>query len=245
MLTRLGSESRVIASVPGHFVVLLCVTVPLVACAERPAPDAPAPISGLQQGPSADALRRLTADCKQVSRGLYKLHVNGEETVPVCGLEGAVFWTADLDVDCDGRESPRCNRHVDPDYQSETAAHDSAGQPLDAAAVPYVVVPAPSDRWSYKDSGLRVGHSVVAVIYGDRVAYGILGDVGPKALLGEASYAMAECLGMASNPRHGGVDKGVLYVAFTGKEGEAGRPDDAADIERLGRRLAARLAPAR
>jgi hypothetical protein len=224
-------------------VAALCASLGAVGCSQssaqealRPAPSAPAP-----DGPSADALRGVVANCKQVSSGLFKVDSYGDANVPVCGLGGAVFWTADLDVDCDGRESTRCNGRADPDYQAETAAHDAHGQPLDAAALPYVVVPGVSDRWSYKDAGLRVGRSVVAVVYGNRVVYGVIGDVGPKALLGEASYAMAERLGMSPDPRKGGVDKGVLYIAFTGPEGEIKRADDTAEAERTGRRAAGRL----
>jgi hypothetical protein len=216
---------------------------PRAPSAETPALAATAPAtgSGAESPPTADAVRAATKECKQVSSGLYKLDAKGEDKVPVCGREGAVFWTADLDVDCDGRESTRCNKKADPDYQSETAAHDSHGDSLDAAAVPYVVVPGVSDRWSYKAAGLRVGRSVVAVVHGDRVAYGVIGDVGPKALLGEASYAMASRLGMDPDPRRGGADGGVLYVAFTGADGEVQKPEDTAEVERAGKRLAARL----
>lgn len=217
-----------------------------VPAAEAPAAGTSAPAATAAQAPaegapSADALRKATAECKQVSEGLFKLDRKGDESVPVCGREGAVFWTADLDVDCDGRESDKCNKKADPDYQAETAAHDSHGEPLDAAAVPYVVVPAPSERWSYKSAGLRAGRSVVAVIHGDRVAYGVIGDVGPKALLGEASYAMAERLGLDPDPRRGGAAKGVVYVAFTGEGGEVKKPEDAAEVQRVGERMARRL----
>lgn len=224
---------------------LLLATSSLSACSEPHAPDvAPPPLANgalVEEAPGADALRGATAECKQVSKGLFKLDAKGEEKVPVCGREGAVFWTADLDVDCDGRASEQCNARADPDYQAETAAHDSHGEPLDAAATPYVVVPAPSDRWSYKASGLRVGHSVVAVVHGDRVVYGVIGDVGPKALLGEASHAMAARLGLDPNPRRGGAESDVLYVAFPGPDGEVKRPEDAAEVERVGKRMAARL----
>jgi hypothetical protein len=57
--------------------------------------------------------------------------------------------------------------------------------------------------------------SVVAVLYQDHVEYGPLGDIGPTAIIGEASYAMAAALGMNPNPSSGGVGSGVTYIAFT------------------------------
>lgn len=59
--------------------------------------------------------------------------------------------------------------------------------------------------------------SVVAVIYRRRLVFGVLGDVGPRGNIGEASYAMAEELGIDPDPRAGGVDRGVTYIAFTGE----------------------------
>jgi hypothetical protein len=44
----------------------------------------------------------------------------------------------------------------------------------------------------------------------------VLGDVGPTAEIGEASYAMASALGIDPDPSTGGVDGGVAYIAFTG-----------------------------
>lgn len=211
----------------------------LTACERAGSPRSPSAVEG-PKVPSADALRAATAACKQVSTGKYKLDAGADDTVAICGLEGAVFWTADLDVDCDGVESTRCNKKADPDYQADTAAHDSQGNPLNAALLPYVVVPAPGDRWNYKQAGLRLGRSVVAVIHGDRVAFGVIGDVGPRAAIGEASYAMAERLGMSPDPRRGGVASGVTYIAFTGEQGVT-RAEDTAEAERVGAALAAAL----
>src|SRR6185503_2965501 len=113
--------------------------------------------------------------------------------IPICGLPGAVFWKADLDVDCDGKMTAQCNLPTDPAYQNQTAATDSMGQPLDAAALPYVVIPGKSTRFDYSAAGLKMG-SVFAVIYKDTVMYGVAGDIGPTAIIGEASYRMAELL---------------------------------------------------
>jgi hypothetical protein len=60
--------------------------------------------------------------------------------------------------------------------------------------------------------------SVFVVIYNDGLQYGVAGDVGPTALIGEASYRMAELLGIDPDPRTGGTDDPVAYIGFTGAD---------------------------
>src|SRR6185369_16467436 len=127
----------------------------------------------------------------------------------------AVFWEADLDIDCDGKESTQCNLGTDPDFQNQTSATDSHGDPLDSASLPFVVVPLPSARFDASAAGLEFG-SVIAVIYRDKVEYGVFGDEGPTSIIGEASVAMATSLGIDADPSTGGADGGVSYIAFTG-----------------------------
>jgi hypothetical protein len=104
---------------------------------------------------------------------------------------------------------------TDPSFQAQTSATDSHGNYLDAATLPYVVVPLPSARFDYSAAGLQFG-SVIAVIYQDKVEYGVFGDEGPTSIIGEASYRMAQLLGIDPDPSTGGVDSGVAYIAFTG-----------------------------
>jgi hypothetical protein len=118
------------------------------------------------------------------------------------------------------------------------AAVDSKGNPLDASTLPFVVVPGSSNGFNYKTAGLKLG-SVVAVIYNDKIAYGILGDVGPTGILGEASYAMAQKLGINPSPTSGGVDSGVTYVAFTGAAAVVTKNEDAVQAVELGQSRAA------
>lgn len=200
---------------------LACLLVVLVsACSGddammTAAPDAPEVSPDASAGaPTAADLRAVIATCNVVG-GKYALNGGGTPTVDICGLPTAVFWKADLDVDCDGVMTTKCNLQTDPYYMNQTAANDSMGNPLDAAALPYVVVPGVSTRWSYRTAGLAMG-SVVAVIYKDKVEYGVLGDVGPTASIGEASYRMAELLGIDPDPRIGGTADEVAYIAFTG-----------------------------
>jgi len=189
----------------------------------------------------ADLLAKV-ATCKQVSAGKFKTddQVNLPENIPVCGLVGAVFWQADMDIDCDGKTTAQCNSTTDPAYQNQTAATDSQGNPLDAAALPYVVVPGNGTRFNYTNAGLKMG-SVVAVIYGGKIEYGILGDTGPVNIIGEASYAMAKNLGINPDPKVGGVDKGVTYIAFTGTTAVVKKKEDHTEAVTLGGTLSADL----
>jgi hypothetical protein len=196
---------------------------------QGPGVDAPgddvAPFDGPGPGMTPDAgggevtaaqLLALTQDCTQLAgTGLFATDQGGPADVQLCGLNGAVFWTADMDVDCDGQESAQCNLNTDPDFQNQTAATDSNGNPLDAAALPYVVIPGNSSRLNRAAQGMSLG-SVVAVIYQGQLQYGVLGDVGPSAIIGEASYAMASALGIDPDPSTGGTDSGVTYIVFTG-----------------------------
>jgi hypothetical protein len=183
---------------------------------------------------AADLLAKVE-DCKQISDGKYKPDEDGSPSVPVCDTESAVFWKADLDVDCDGQETEQCNKETDPAYQDDTAFHTSDGKPLDAAKTPYVVVPGKSDIWNYSDSGIE-GGGIVAVIKDDKVLYAGVGDVGPEEAIGEASYAAADALGIDPDPATGGADSGVTYIAFKNSKTDA--IEDHAKTVELGDKLA-------
>ncbi|MGW6578784.1 glycoside hydrolase family 75 protein [Streptomyces globisporus] len=192
----------------------------LLGAAALPA-SASASASGSAQEPEADAGVVTAADllaevraCSRISKGRYRTDSgSAKATVPVCGTRDAVFWKADMDIDCDGRKTRACNRKTDPYFLPETAFQSSRGEPLDSAALPHVVVPGPSKVWDYRKAGLT-GGSVVAVVYRDRVRYGVIGDTGPTGIIGEASYAMAKTLGIDPDPSTGGAESGVTYIAF-------------------------------
>ena len=79
------------------------------------------------------------------------------------------------------------------------------------------MVPKPSRVWDYGTSGIK-GGGVAAVIHGDKVAYAVVGDTGPKDTIGEASYATAKALGMDPDPRTGGAESDVTYILFKDSE---------------------------
>ncbi|MFD9892242.1 glycoside hydrolase family 75 protein [Amycolatopsis sp. NPDC059027] len=176
---------------------------------------APADASGasVQAGPSAAELLAKTAGCKQISKGKYKTDEETGASIPVCDANGAVFWKADMDIDCDGQRTAQCNEKTDCCFLPDTAFPQSDGKPLNAAALPYIVVPQASGIWNYEASKLK-GAGSCAVIYNNKVVYAVIGDTGPKSIIGEASYATAKALGINPDPKNGGVDSGVTYICF-------------------------------
>ncbi|MEP7126926.1 MAG: glycoside hydrolase family 75 protein [Byssovorax sp.] len=237
-----GAEVTVVASEPvsGFYQVKHGGTVGWsFANYYKAAPVAPPPPPPGGGPVKASDLLAVAQNCQQLS-GTTKFRTDSgaAKTVSVCGLTGAVWWKSDLDVDCDGGQSSACKN--DPDYQSGTAASDSKGHALNASVLPYVVIPQSSNGFNYKTAGLKMG-SVVAVIYGGKVAYGILGDVGPAGVIGEASYAMAQQLGLNPSPTSGGTDSGVTYVAFTGASAVVSKNEDNAQAVTLGQAAAQKV----
>ncbi|WP_328869248.1 glycoside hydrolase family 75 protein [Streptomyces sp. NBC_00287] len=183
---------------------------------------------------AADLLAKART-CAQISRGRYRTDDGRPATIPVCGTQEAVFWKADLDIDCDGRPGSHCNGRTDPYFSDATAFTQSDGRYLDAERLPYVVVPAPSRVWDYRTHGIR-GGSLVALVYQDRVRYAVIGDVGPHDIIGEASYAAAESLGIHPDPHGGGTASGVTYIVF--KDTRVDPIEDPEAAVTMGERLA-------
>ncbi|MGC5394961.1 glycoside hydrolase family 75 protein [Streptomyces sp. DT20] len=172
------------------------------------------PSAGIKEGSvsAADLLAKVSS-CSQISNGKYRTDEETSATVPVCGANGAVFWKADMDIDCDGQVTTACNEDTDPWFQDDTAFHTSGDKPLSAEKLPYVVVPSSSSIWNYSSAGIK-GGGVVAVIYGGKVEYAVVGDTGPDKIIGEASYATAKALGIDPDPETGGAESGVTYILF-------------------------------
>ncbi|MEU0443022.1 MULTISPECIES: glycoside hydrolase family 75 protein [unclassified Streptomyces] len=184
---------------------------------------------------SAAQLLAKTRSCDRISQGTYRTDEEKKPSVPVCGTRGAVYFTADMDVDCDGQRTSKCNERTDPWYQPDTAYHDSADRPLRADRLPYVVIPGPSRIWDHRRAGVQ-GGDVVAVVHGGRVRYAVVGDLGPKEIIGEASHAAARALGVDPDPARGGTDGPVTYVVFPGSR--VSPLESHAAAVRLGDRLA-------
>ncbi len=201
-----------------------------------PSPSGSGPSAPATPGPvtAADLLARVSG-CTPVSQGRYRKDRGRAATVPVCGTREAVYWKADMDIDCDGRPGRHCNAATDPHFSSSTAFAQSDGRALSSEKLPYVVVPAPSSLWDYREHGVR-GGSVAAVVYRDRVSYAVVGDTGPADIIGEASYAAAKSLGIDPDPRSGGTPSGVTYIVF--KDSRVTPLEDREAAETQGEKLA-------
>ena len=199
-----------------------------------PAPDAPADAGS---APTAAQLLALTKTCASVqSAHAYATDDGAPMNVDICGLDGAVFWTADMDVDCDGRNvgDGKCPGD-DCCYLPATAFTTKTGQYLAASVTPYVVIPT-----DFRPPGLT-GGNVVAVIYGGKVQYAVFGDTGPDNIIGEASYACAAALGIDPDPLTGGTDGPVTYIAFLGSGAIPPDIEDQTATRQLGETLATQL----
>jgi hypothetical protein len=167
-------------------------------------------------GPTAAQLLAKTSSCTAASNGKYATDDGEASTVSICKTGSAYFWKADLDVDCDGVSTSRCNSSTDPWYQAQTSFTTSTGRYFTADVTHYFVIPLPSSRFNYSSAGIKPGN-VAAVIYNNKVVYAVFADEGPSNIIGEASYATAQALGIDPNPETGGTDGPVTFIVFTGK----------------------------
>jgi hypothetical protein len=172
-----------------------------------------------------------------VSKHAYPDPGSAVPDVPICGLKGAVYFYSDMDIDCDGRPVAGCPG-PDPSYYADTAFHNNAAMPLAAAITPYVVIP--SD-FTYAGLDTVNGGNVVAVLYNGKLTYSVFGDTGPTNLIGEASYACAQSLGINPNPATGGVNAGVTYIVFVGANTAPTDIEDQTETRTLGEKLATAL----
>jgi hypothetical protein len=206
--------------------------------ADASADDGGGPPQDPDAGDLVKELLALMGNCKVASNGTYPEPYG---PVSICSLNGAFFWNAKMAVDCDGQTTTQCNSSTDPAYYNDTSFHQSDGKPLDAAKLPYVVIPQVSNRFDYVKKNIMPG-AVVIVIADGKMSYGVFGDEGPADQIGEASYAMNKSLGVDPNPATGGHDgPGVRFIAFTGSEAVPSAIEDHAAAATLGAQLAAKL----
>jgi len=187
---------------------------------------------------TADSLLALTQNgCKVVSSHTYALD-DGSKT-NICALNGAIWWRADMDIDCDGKRTTQCNEQTDCCFQPDTAFHNLAGEPLTASITPYVVIPN-----DFHISGLDTtnGGNVTAVIFNGKLQYAVFGDTGPTDIIGEASYACAQKLGINPDPSNGGVGGPVVtYITFIGSGTRPSDIENQTETATLGDKLANQL----
>jgi hypothetical protein len=172
--------------------------------------------AGTEGDVSAAQLRAVLKHGKLIKETENKFQADMEKpkNISMYGLTNATFWTADMDIDCDGRETTFCNKKTDPDFQNQL----SCGTDISANETPYFVIPAGSPANS-KKRGIQIGQ-VAAILYKDQVAYAVfLDECGISSLIGEASCATARLLGINPDPKNGGTDDPVTYIVFSGASG--------------------------
>src|SRR5688572_15575435 len=57
--------------------------------------------------PTAAELLAAVATCDDVIAGPFATDANKPGTISVCARPGVVHWVADMDIDCDGKETPQ------------------------------------------------------------------------------------------------------------------------------------------
>jgi hypothetical protein len=209
--------------------------------------------------PAVQKLLALTANCtaaNKIASDTNKFATDSGKTVHVCALPGvagtadsggAIFWSADMDIDCDGVTTTNCpgtGADKDPTYYYQTSfagphsAQSKDGPALSAEKTPYVVIP---DEITNVDQ--QNGGNIVAVIYNGQIEFAVFGDQieyqkgDASEPIGEASVRTAKGLGIPASPASGGVSGGVTYIAFTGKGTQPKDMEDVAEIQALGTKL--------
>lgn len=203
-----------------------------------PVTGTPAPSPVPTPATVADKIRALAAGGTKVGGPFSK---GNTSPVTVYGKSGLVYFTSGMSIDCDGQPGSKCNPTSDPTFQPQTAFKQSDGQYLKAEELPFAVLPlSGAGIWNYRDQGIE-GGDLVAMAYGDKHVFGVVGDLGPADRIGEGSYAAAEALGINPDPRVGGVASGVTYVVFPGVR--VSPIESAAEAVRLGEAKLSGTAP--
>ncbi|PYH96447.1 putative fungal chitosanase [Aspergillus ellipticus CBS 707.79] len=185
-------------------------------------------------------------------------------TVDYCGdIPNVIFLHSssnggqydNIDIDCDGANAARRDCGNDPSIQVQTSFKDQVVQygisDLDANIHPYVVFG--NTNFDPQQSGMQP-LSVMAVVCGGQLYYGVWGDTNGGGLTGEASLALAKlCFpgdGMSGSSGHTADD--VLYIGFKGQDAVPGSSADWTprdtqafedSVKTLGDRLVAGLGP--
>jgi hypothetical protein len=124
--------------------------------------------------------------------------------------DGRVHYMAKAAIDADGAGG---NIWRDPDFQPETSLKLPSGKSLNANQVPFIVVP-PAIIRGVQDIVLGCA---ARVTYKGKTITAVVGDIGPKAKLGELSVCAAKLLGIPCSPIHGGITPHhVFYEIWPG-----------------------------
>ncbi len=164
---------------------------------------------------ASDLLNVINNHSTALTGTTYMIDEGVTPTVSINQVDNStnICWMADMDVDCDGLYDARCAG--DPTNQSQL----SCGTDINPADVPFYVIPIYNNDWDYRNSDIDFGQ-LGAIIYNNKVEYAVfLDECGLNHIIGEASYAAVNDLGVDPNPDTGGTDDPVGYVIFTGPNG--------------------------
>ncbi|KAL7342785.1 fungal chitosanase of glycosyl hydrolase group 75-domain-containing protein [Rhodotorula toruloides] len=142
-----------------------------------------------------------------------------------------VWWESNMDVDCDGssKKGPCSN---DESFQGQTAFQDKSGKDIDAQSVPYVVIDQDKDFDPTKFGVQPL--SVVAVVCGGKLTFGIWADTNALGDMGEVSVYLAQvCFGTGMNGDAGYDNPDVFYVAFPGGKSETVPSKEGKDLNEI------------
>lgn len=140
-------------------------------------------------------------------------HPNGRGLDYLANAGGPGYWWG-IAVDSNGK--PYVQRASDPapGYYVSTTALTNPGYAVrdprryvDSEKVPFIVIPG-GITWAKLGQKARV-------TYGGKTVDAIVADIGPAAKIGEGSIALANALGIPSDPKRGGVTSGVKYEILT------------------------------
>lgn len=113
----------------------------------------------------------------------------------------------------------------------KTKPETSPARYVDSTKIPYLAIPP-----SLIKQGAKLGDFAAVVNTANgKIAYAIVADVGPKDHLGEGSIALADALGIASNPKKGGAKEGIAYAIFPSSG--TGKPRTLEELNAEGARL--------
>ncbi|KAI9925881.1 hypothetical protein ASPWEDRAFT_158487 [Aspergillus wentii DTO 134E9] len=169
--------------------------------------------------------------------------VDGSKNWAYCGdIDGAIFLHSsanggeydNMDVDCDGVNMHGGACGNDGTSQGETAFKDTVAKygisDLNANIHPYVVFGNEEDKPSFDPQEYGMDPlSVMAVVCGGQVYYGVWGDTNGGTSTGEASISLAQlCFPNDKISGDNGHDEeDVLYIGFTnGKKAVPGSKAD-------------------
>ncbi|PWY87547.1 putative fungal chitosanase [Aspergillus heteromorphus CBS 117.55] len=179
-----------------------------------------------------------TKTCDNIIASGFSDGTTGDTTFEYCGdIPNAIFLHSssnggqydNMDVDCDGAHASGGDCGDDPSIQGQTSFQDQVVQygisDLDANVHPYVVFG--NTNFDPQSSGMQP-LSVMAVVCGGQLYYGVWGDMNGGGVTGEASIALAKlCFpgeGITGDNGHTADD--VLYIGFEGQNAVPGSSAD-------------------